>query len=129
MTLRKLMIVAFSAASAAYSVCGAAAPFCVDVTGLPQQCLFVDPNSCRTEATRQGGQCVANSNELTTPPRSQAFCMVTAGNVMSCTYPDRADCDREARQLRGACIPSNNADTTIPAPASGVDPYQVKRPY
>jgi len=126
MTLRKLMIVAFSAA---YSAGVAAAPFCVDVTGLPQQCLFVDPNSCRTEATRQGGQCVANSNELTTPPRSQAFCMVTAGNTLSCTYPDRADCDRDARQLRGACIPANGADPTIPAPAPGVDPYQVKRPY
>lgn len=126
MTLRKLMIVAYGVA---YSAGVAAAPYCVDVTGLPQQCLFVDPNSCRVEATRQRGQCVANANEITTPLRSQAFCLVTAGNAMSCTYPDRADCDRDSVRLKGACIPANGADATIPAPAPGVDPYQVKRPY
>ena len=51
-----LLIAAFSAV---YSFGALAAPFCVDVTGLPQQCYFVDPNSCRAEATRQRGQCVA----------------------------------------------------------------------
>ncbi len=126
MTLRKLF---FAALGAAYSAGAVAAPFCVDVTGLPQQCLFVDPNSCRAEAARQHGQCVANANELQTPPRSLAFCMVTAGNAMSCTYPDRADCDRDAAQLKGVCIQSNNADTTIPGPAPGVDPNRVQRPY
>jgi hypothetical protein len=125
MTLRQLMIAALTAYSAGVS----AAPFCVDVTGLPQQCLYVDPTSCAAEANRQHGQCVANVNELKTPPRSQAFCLVTAGNAMSCTYPDRADCDRDSARLRGVCIPSNNPDTTIPAPAPGVDPYQVQRPY
>ena len=126
MSLRKLLIAALGAACSAGA---AAAPFCVDVTGLPQQCLFVDPNSCRLEAVRQGGQCVANANELQTPPRSQAFCLVTAGNAMSCTYPDRADCDRDSTRLKGTCIPANTFDALIPAPAPGVDPYQVKRPY
>ncbi len=126
MMLRKLLIAAFSAALSANAL---AAPFCVDVTGLPQQCLYVDPNACRAEATRQRGQCVANPNEVQTPLRAQAFCLVTAGNTMSCTYPDRADCDRDSVRLKGACIPSNSSDPTIPAPAPGVDEYQVKRPY
>jgi hypothetical protein len=126
MTLRKLLIVALGAA---YSAGAVAAPFCVDVSGLPQQCLFVDPNSCRAEALRQHGQCVANANELQTPPRSQAFCMVTAGNAMTCTYPDRADCDRDAVRLKGVCIQANSPDPSIPAPAPGVDPNRVQRPY
>ena len=126
MTLRKLLIVAFSAA---YSVGALASPFCVDVTGLPQQCYYADPNQCRVEATRQGGQCIANANEVSTPPRSQAFCLITAGNAMSCTYPDRADCDRDSRRIGGACVPTNSYDPLIPAPAPGVDEYQVKRPY
>ncbi len=126
-TRSNLLIAAFSAV---YSFGALAAPFCVDVTGLPQQCYFVDPNSCRAEATRQRGQCVANVNELTTPPRSQAFCLVTAGNAMSCTYPDRAACDSDSVRFKGACIPSNNTpDGVKSAPAPGVDPYQVKRPY
>lgn len=126
MTFRNLLIAALGAA---YSAGAFAAPFCVDVTGLPQQCYFVDPNSCRLEAARQGGQCTANANELQTPPRSQAFCMVTAGNAMNCTYPDRAECDRDSTRFKGVCIPANTSDPTIPAPAPGVDEYQVKRPY
>jgi len=124
--MKKLLIAAFSTVLSAHAM---AAPFCVDVTGLPQQCLYVDPNQCRTEAARQGGQCIANVNEVKTPSRAQAFCLVTAGNAMSCTYPDRADCDRDSVRLKGACIPSNSSDPTIPSPAPGVDEYQVTRPY
>src|ERR1700761_1643623 len=102
---RNLAIVAFSAV---YSFGALAAPFCVDVTGLPQQCYYVDPALCQADAQRQRGQCVANANEVRTPPRSQAFCLITAGNAMSCTYPDRADCDNDSRRLKGACIPSQN---------------------
>ena len=107
----------------------AAAPFCVDVTGIPRQCLYVDPTACRQEAVRQHGQCVANANEIRTPPRSQQFCLVQAGNVMSCVYPDRADCDRDSQLLKGACMPALPEPEAAPAPAPGADPYAVKRPY
>ena len=127
MSMRNLLIAAFGAA---YSFAAAAAPFCVDVTGLPQQCYYVDPALCQAEAARQRGQCIANAAEFRTPPRSQAFCLVTAGNAMNCTYPDRADCDNDSRRLKGACIPSmNTPDAVASLPAPGVDPYQVKRPY
>ena len=126
-TRRNLLIAAFSAV---YSFGALAAPFCVDVTGLPQQCYYVDPTQCQAEAHRQNGQCIANANEIKTPPRSQAFCLITTGNAMSCTYPDRADCESDSSRLRGACIPSlNTPDANTPAPPPGVDPYQVKRPY
>lgn len=106
-----------------------AAPFCVDVTGIPQQCLYVDPSACQAEAQRQRGQCVANINEVHAPPRSQAFCLVQSGNVLSCIYPDREDCDRDSVRMKGACMPAIPGTSGLPAPAPGTDPYAVKRPY
>jgi len=106
-----------------------AAPYCVDVTGIPQQCLYVDPAQCQAEALRQKGECVANSAEVKAPPRAQAFCLVQSGNVLSCIYPDRADCDRDSKTLKGACMPALPTPQEVPAPPPGVDPYQVKRPY
>ena len=106
-----------------------AAPYCVDVTGIPQQCLYVDPAQCQQDAQRQRGQCVANPNEVQAPPRSQAFCLVQSGNVLSCIYPDRADCDRDSVRLKGACMPALPVQPEGAPLAPGVDPYQVKRPY
>jgi hypothetical protein len=106
-----------------------AAPYCVDVTGIPQQCLYVDPAACQADALRQKGQCVGNANEVQAPPRSQAFCLVQSGNVLSCIYPDRDDCDKDSARIKGACIPAIPGTAGLPTPPPGVDPYQVKRPY
>ena len=107
-----------------------AAPYCVQVTGIPDQCLYVDPAQCQAEALRQKGQCSANVNEVQAPPRSQAFCLVQSGNVLSCIYPDRADCDKDSVRLKGACMPAIPGTSGLPtAPPPGVDPYAVKRPY
>ncbi|HMA49204.1 MAG TPA: hypothetical protein VKP60_05585 [Magnetospirillaceae bacterium] len=106
-----------------------AAPFCVQVTGIPDQCLYVDPGQCQNEAQRQKGQCIANAAEIKAPPRAQAFCLVTSGSVLSCIYPDRADCDKDSARLKGACMPALPTPSEVPAPPPGVDPYQVKRPY
>ena len=37
-----------------------ASPFCVQVTGIPLQCMYADPASCQKEANRQGGICASN---------------------------------------------------------------------
>jgi hypothetical protein len=127
MTLRRNL--SFAGLSLLISAQALAAPFCVQVTGIPDQCLFVDPQSCQAEARRQRGQCVANINEVKAPPRSQAFCMVESGNVLSCIYPDRADCDRDSARMKGACMPAVPGTSGLPTLAPGVDPYAVKRPY
>ena len=102
----------------------AAAPFCVQVEGLPLQCLFVDPGQCRQEADRQGGICAANPAEFTTPAGGMPFCTVESGNVSTCMYPDRASCDTEGRQRGGACIEA------VPAkPPIQPNPYQIRLPY
>ena len=106
-----------------------AAPYCVNVTGIPLQCLYVDPAACQAEALRQHGECDANPEEVKAPARAQAFCLVQSGNVLSCIYPDRADCDRDSKTMKGACMPALPTPQGVPAPAPGVDPYQVKRPY
>jgi len=106
-----------------------AAPFCVDVTGIPLQCLYVDPALCQHEAARQNGQCSPNPAEFRTPVSAQQYCLVEAGNLVSCLYPDRSDCNVEATRRHGACIQAIPQTPAVPAPAPGVDLFAVKRPY
>ena len=107
-----------------------AAPYCVQLTGLPLQCLYVDPQSCQAEANRQGGRCAGNPAEFQfqsqqAPVGAAQFCVVESGNITSCIYPDRVSCVEEASRRRGACI----AATPLPDAPTPVDPFDLKRPY
>ena len=102
-----------------------AAPLCVEVLGVPRQCLYVDPAQCEREAARQGGNCTGNPAELRTPRTAARFCTVESGNALVCAYADRATCRAAAARRGGACI---EASRPAGAPAV-VDPYQVRRPY
>jgi hypothetical protein len=101
-----------------------ASPLCVEVTGLPLQCLYSDPASCQHEAERQSGICTANPAEFTTPVGGSAFCVVESGNVATCAYADRATCASDARHKNATCIAATPAQ-----PPKASDPFEVKRPY
>jgi hypothetical protein len=107
-----------------------ASPFCVQVTGVPLQCLYADPASCQKEANRQGGICASNPAEFKTPVGGAQFCVVQSGTVVSCAYTSRATCNTESARVNGACIAATPAPPgpTAPAPLSA-DLFEVKRPY
>jgi hypothetical protein len=102
----------------------AAAPYCVQLTGLPLQCLYVDPGQCQHEADKQGGICAANPAEYTTPAGGMPYCTIESGNVANCVFADRQSCSNEARQKNGMCIAA-----TPQRPSTAYDPYELKRPY
>jgi hypothetical protein len=113
------------------TACGAhAAPFCVQVTGIPLQCLYVDPAACQREANRQGGLCASNPAEFKTPVGGAQFCVVESGNVVSCNFADRATCTAEGKRRNAACIAATPppAGPTASAPLAS-DLFEVKRPY
>jgi hypothetical protein len=116
-------MVGMLAASAAPAL-ALASPFCVQVTGIPLQCMYVDPIQCQQEADRQGGICSSNPREFVTPAGGLAYCTVESGNVPNCAYPDRGSCASEARRKSGACVAATPAKPPI-----ADDPYEVKRPY
>jgi hypothetical protein len=107
-----------------------ASPYCVQVTGIPLQCLYVDPASCQKEANRQGGICASNPAEFKTPIGGDQFCVVQSGTVVSCAYTNRATCNAESARVNGACIAATPAppSPTASAPLSS-DLFEVKRPY
>jgi hypothetical protein len=107
-----------------------AAPYCVQVTGIPLQCLYVDPASCQKEANRQGGLCASNPAEFKTPTGGAQFCLVESGNVVTCTFTDRATCAAEGRRRNAACVAAtpSPAGPTASAPLAS-DLFEVKRPY
>ncbi len=102
----------------------AASPFCVQLTGFPLQCMYVDPGQCEHEAERQGGICAANPAEFTTPVGGMPFCTIESGNVPNCAYADRSSCARDSHLKNGACVAATPAK-----PPTATDPYEVKRPY
>jgi hypothetical protein len=101
------------------------APFCVEVTGIPLQCLYVDVNICQREAIRLGGACAVNTAEFHTPTAPGQFCLLQSAGAASCVYPDRASCDVEAQRHGGACTAAAPEGTS---PAQ-VDPFHIIRPY
>ena len=107
-----------------------AAPFCIQVTGIPLQCLYVDPSSCQREANRQGGLCASNPDEFKTPAGGAQFCLVESGNVVSCTFADRSTCTAESRRRNAACIAATPLPPgpTASAPLAS-DLFEVNRPY
>jgi len=102
-----------------------AAPFCVENTGLPPQCLYVDPGQCQAEADRINGRCTANAESFTVPQGQSAFCVVESGNAISCVYADLATCRQESARRHGACL----AAPPPPALHTAPDPFAVQRPY
>lgn len=105
-----------------------AAPFCVKVTGLPDQCLYVDPAACQREANRAGGRCTTNAREMPAPVAALPYCLAQPGNVMSCVYPAFADCDLDARRRGGTCVASQSPKGPAPVQRPGQDPFAVTRP-
>lgn len=103
-----------------------ASPYCLDLEGVPLQCLYVDPGQCAQEAARLGGRCNVNPAELKTPPGPGQFCVVEAVGAIACIYADRASCEDDSTRRGTACIPATPAPTALkPAP----DPFALKRPY
>jgi hypothetical protein len=100
-----------------------AAPFCMDVTGIPLQCIYADPGDCQRDSARQGGYCTANPTEIRTPPGLGQFCVVAGGGAAQCIYPDRISCFNEAQRQGGACVEANATISGTP------DPFRVQRPY
>lgn len=105
-----------------------AAPFCVKVTGVPAQCLYVDPAQCQREAQRAGGRCDTNPREYTAPVSALGYCLAQAGNALSCVYPAYADCENDARRLGGSCVAAAKPKGPRPAAEPGKDPFELTRP-
>jgi hypothetical protein len=100
-----------------------AAPFCVETTAIPPQCLYFDAASCNVRAAQMGGQCMANPAELHISSGPGRFCLITSGRVVSCVYADRGTCDTEAHRQQGACVEQPNRPES-----PGPDPYRNIRP-
>lgn len=92
-----------------------AAPFCLQISGVPPQCMFYDVAACRRQAERMNAVCALNPDELMPPPGGQRFCQVSNGPVIQCLFPDRRSCDAATARSGGICIDGGDA-TARPDP-------------
>ncbi len=110
-----------------------AAPFCVVVAGLPDECLYVDATACNSRAARLHGRCGLNPDAPALPREGgEPFCEVESSAMLSCLYPDAAHCAEQSARDGTACV-----EAPATSPASGgtrqagqpTDPYRQIRPY
>lgn len=94
-----------------------AAPFCVQVQGIPPECIYDDAVQCRKRAAELGGLCAPNAAEITIPAGTGRYCIVDSNRIVQCNYVDRTSCNNDAVRGGGACME---------APNQGVqpDPYR-----
>lgn len=105
-----------------------AAPFCVVVAGLPDECLYVDATDCGKRAARLHGRCGLNPAAPPLPHEGgEAFCEVQSSAMLSCLFPDAAHCAEQSARDGAACVEAP-VDTPAPAPRTS-DPFQQIRPY
>ena len=88
-----------------------AAPFCVQATGVPAQCLFHDVAACRKQAQRMNAVCGLNPKELMPPKAGQRFCQVDNGPLIQCMFADRRSCDAATARSGGICIDGGDASS------------------
>jgi hypothetical protein len=100
-----------------------AAPFCVQTSAIPPQCIFVDAGSCNERATQMGGTCTVNPAELHVSAGLGHYCLLTSSQVSVCIYADRGACELEAQHQHGVCI---DAPSRPESPTA--DPYRDIRP-
>lgn len=101
-----------------------AAPFCIVVQGLPDECSYVDAAECSSRAARLHGRCGLNPTASAPPQEGhEAYCLVQSSVALSCLYPDVAACEHDSNRSNGACVEA-------PKPMPGtVDPFQQIRPF
>lgn len=84
--------------------------FCLEVEGLPSQCIYDDPAECRARAIQLSGICDLNPLEAKVSPGYGPFCLVFANRVSQCVYSDRNSCEYEAaRNGASVCVQNNLA--------------------
>lgn len=99
---------------------GDAAPLCLEVQGIPPQCVFADAPQCERDARRQGGRCILNPAESLPALGKGAYCAAESG-FLACVYADRASC--AAGGSNRVCVPA------LAKPYPIIDPYDAARPY
>lgn len=101
-----------------------AAPFCIVVQGLPDECSYVDASECSSRAARLHGRCGLNPTAAALPQEGhEAYCLVQSSAALSCLYPDVAACEHDSNRSNGACVEAPKATP------GAVDPFQQIRPF
>lgn len=80
-----------------------AAPFCMEINGLPDECIYYDPDLCLARARTQNGICSPNSREIRFDGGAGSYCLVLSGGSAECHYTDFRSCQQVARNNKALC--------------------------
>ncbi|MCH2546730.1 MAG: DUF3551 domain-containing protein [Alphaproteobacteria bacterium] len=81
-----------------------AAPFCLKIQGIAEECTYFDATQCRQRATKLKALCIANMKEVYRVTGDGRYCRVDSLHTALCLYADRRSCESEASKAGGTCI-------------------------
>lgn len=99
-----------------------AAPFCVKVQGIREDCIYDDTSSCKTRAAQLSGICIVNTSEITMATGREKFCLVDSSRMPQCVYADRSGCEAAQRNESVCIINTFHKDNEEQADPFEVDP-------
>jgi hypothetical protein len=99
------------------------APFCIEMEGVPQQCLYFDTKQCWQDAKKQRARCAVNVAELKNSETDNSICMEDSARQPVCGYQNLESCQGEASKRNAVCFQSTKA-------VASDDPSRLERtPY
>lgn len=98
------------------------APFCIEVQGLPLECLYYDIGSCKQEAEKRDGYCSVNTEEIALTDQGAPYCIIDSSMMPICAFQGGESCNEEAAKRNAVCFQNTSgADQNN-------DPYRFERP-
>lgn len=92
-----------------------AAPFCVEVQGVAEECWYHDIGLCRQDAAQKEGECTANREEVDIHENAEAFCAIDSSLVPVCAFPSEESCSQSVVGTNRICFESEKTRNGVPS--------------
>jgi hypothetical protein len=112
--VRKTNLIVATVVGVLGSAVAVAGEYCLVVTGMPNNCRFIDQESCARAAINSGGGCVDRHGQsvMAAAPRDAGYCLVNRGDA-KCYYFDAQACAQAAQLQGGTCLTRPKLSTPI----------------
>ena len=112
--MRKTNLIVASVVGVLGSAVAVAGQYCLVISGMPNNCRFVDQESCARAAVDAGGGCVDKNGRAlqSIAPRDAGYCLLNHGDS-KCYYFDAQACAAAAQLEGGTCLTRPKLSTPI----------------
>jgi hypothetical protein len=112
--VRKTNLIVATVVGVLGSAAAVAGQYCLVLSGMPNNCRFVDEESCAQAAMNAGGGCIDKNGQAirSLGPRDAGYCLVNHGD-QKCYYFNAQACAEAAKLEGGTCLTRPKLSTPV----------------